>query len=57
MKLKDVIEDIDGNPRAGDTLEMLKKELRRMKVVKNCEELFTSTYHVQSPEDRSRKGK
>ena len=57
IKLKDIIEDIDGNPRAEDTFEMLKKELKRMKVVENCEEPFTNTYYVQSPEDRSRKGK
>ena len=57
MKLKDVIEDIDDNPRAGDTLEMLKKELRRMKAVKICEEPFTNTYYVQNTEDRSRRGK
>ena len=46
MKLKDVIEDIDGNPREGDTLEMLKKELRRMKVVENHEEPFSYIYYV-----------
>ena len=38
MKLKDVIEDVNGEPKVGDTLEMLKKELRRMKVVENHEE-------------------
>ena len=32
-KLEDVIEDVNGEPNIGDTLEMLKKELRRMKVV------------------------
>ena len=26
MKLKDEIEDVNGNPRAGDTLELMKKE-------------------------------
>ena len=35
MKLKDVIEDINGEPKVGDNLDMLKKELRRMKVVEN----------------------
>ena len=38
MKLKDLIEDVNGEPKVGDTLEMLKKELRRMKVVENHEE-------------------
>ena len=59
MKLKDVIEDVNGEPKVGDTLEMLKKELRRMKVVENREELFgkdTTSYYVQNPDDnRSRK--
>ncbi len=57
MKLQDIIEDADDEPKVGDTLEMLKKELRIIKVVVNCEEPFTNTYYVQSPEDRSRKGK
>ena len=29
MKLKDVIEDVNGNPKDGDTLELMKKELRK----------------------------
>ena len=33
MKLRDVIEDVNGNPRLGDSIEMMKKELRKMKVV------------------------
>ena len=40
MKLKDVIEDVNGNPKAGDTMELMKKELRKIKVVENCEEPF-----------------
>merc|ERR1711895_126566 len=35
--LRDILEDADGNPRAGDTLELMKKELKRMKVVENRE--------------------
>ena len=38
MKLKDMIEDVNGNPKDGDTLELMKKELRKMKVVENHEE-------------------
>ena len=57
MKLKDVIEDIDGNPKGGNTLEQLKKELRRIKVAENRKEPFTDTFYVQNPEDRSRRGK
>ena len=40
LKLRDVIEDVNGNPRAGDTMEMIKKELKKMKVVENREEPF-----------------
>ena len=29
MKLRDVIEDLNGNPRVGDTMEMMKKELKK----------------------------
>ena len=38
--LRDILEDADGNPRQGDTLEMMKKELKRMKVAENREEPF-----------------
>ena len=38
--LRDTLEDADGKPRAGDTLESMKKELKRMKVVENREEPF-----------------
>jgi len=40
MKLRDVIEDVNGNPRAGDTMEIMKKEMRKMKVVENREQPF-----------------
>ena len=33
--LRDILEDADGNPREGDTLELMKKELKRLKVVEN----------------------
>ena len=50
-----------GEPKEGDTLEILKKELRRRKVVENHEELFskdTTAYHVQNTKDnRRRKGR
>ena len=59
MKLKDVIEDVNGNPKDGDTLELMKKELRKMKVVENHEEPFkneNTTYYIQNTNDnRSRK--
>ena len=31
MRLKDVIEDVNRNPKAGKTLEMMKKELRKLR--------------------------
>ena len=37
MKLSDILEDGDGNPRQGDMLEMMKKELKRMKAAENRE--------------------
>merc|ERR1711867_417813 len=38
--LGDILEDADGNPKVGDTLELMKNELKRMKVVENREEPF-----------------
>ena len=58
MKLKDVIEDVNGEPKVGDTLEMLRKKLRRMKVVENCDEPFSNSYsyYVENIDDnRSRR--
>ena len=40
LRLKDVIEDENGEPRAGDVTEKLKKELRKIKVIDNREEVF-----------------
>ena len=37
MKLRDFLEDEDGNPREGDTLERMKKELKRMRITENRE--------------------
>ena len=38
--LRDILEDADGNPRAGEILELMKKELKRIKVVENREKPF-----------------
>ena len=61
MKLKNVIEDGDGNPKEENTFEMMKKVLKKMKVNENCEEPFikeNNTYYVQNTEDtRSIKGR
>ena len=57
MRLKDVTDDVNGNPKAGDTVVMMKKELRKMKVVENSEELFkkeSRTYFVRDENNRSR---
>ena len=59
MKLKDLIEDVNGNPKEGNTFEMMKKVLKKIKVDENCEEPFTkenNNYYVQNTDDnRSRK--
>ena len=36
--LRDILEDADGNPREGEILKMMNKELKKMKVVENREE-------------------
>merc|ERR1712240_124313 len=59
--LRDILEDADRNPRVGETLELMKKELKRMKVAENREELFKKgietnyvdedTYYVRNAND------
>ena len=62
------MEDVDCNPKEGDTLEMMKKELKKMKVAENREEPFKEkkgittnflekdTYYIQNTDDnRSRR--
>ena len=64
--LRDILEDGDGNPKEGETLELMKRELKRMKVAENREEPFKkkemtyyqedTTYYVRNNEDnRSRR--
>ena len=64
--LRDILEDTDGNPKEGDILDMMKKELKRMKVAENREEPFKKgivtnylaedTYYIWNAEDnRSRR--
>ena len=38
--LRDILEDVIGNPKEGEALELIKKELKKMKVAENREELF-----------------
>ena len=64
--IRDILEDVHGNPKEGDTLEMMKKELKKMKVAENREEPFKEkkgtttsfeddTYYVRNTVDnRSR---
>ena len=59
--LRDILEDADGNPKQGETLELMKKELKRMKVAENREEPFKNnittnyvdkdTYYVWNAND------
>ena len=66
--LIDILEDVDGYPKEGETLKMIKKDLRKMKVTENREEPFRKkdtyyleddtdvTYHVwNTDDDRSRR--
>lgn len=56
MRLRDVIEDVNGNPKAGYTLELMKNELRKITVVKNREEPFKKenrAYFVRDENNRS----
>ena len=57
IRLKDLLEDVDGNPKARDTMEDMKKELKRLKVAENREEPFmkeTKTYYTRNEDSRSR---
>merc|ERR1712090_9699 len=40
LRLKDILEESDGRPKRGDTAELMKRELRRLKVAENREEPF-----------------
>ena len=56
LRLKDILEDADGNPKAGDTTDTMKKELKRLKIVENREEPFaakeTKTYYTKNDDNR-----
>ena len=38
LRLNYVIEDVNGNPKLGDTTELMRKELKKMKVIENRNE-------------------
>merc|ERR1712055_543954 len=40
LRLKDILEEPDGKPKRGDTKELMKRELKRLKVVDNRDEPF-----------------
>lgn len=66
--LRDILEDADGKPKEGETLELMKEELKRTKVAENRDEPFKKgietnyldedTYFVRNADDnRSRRDK
>ena len=59
LRLKDVMEDNDGKPRVGDIPEYIKKELVKIKVANNREDVFTAnseyrTNYVRNEDNKSR---
>merc|ERR1712030_266689 len=57
LRLKDILEEPNGTPKRGDTTELMKRELKRLRVAENREEPFvnkdTVTNYVKS-DSRSR---
>ena len=56
LRLKDILETRDGNPKEGETMEEMKKELKRLKVIKNREEPFTKetrAFYTRTDDNRS----
>ena len=57
LRLKDILEDAEGNPKP-DTTDAMKRELKRLKIVDHREEPFankeTATYYTRNDENRSR---
>merc|ERR1711905_98223 len=61
LRLKDILEDANGNPKAGETTDAMKRELKRLKIVDHREEPFapfanreTATCYTRNDENRSR---
>ena len=60
LRLKDILEDTEGNPKAGETTEAIKKELKRLKIVENREEPFavkkeeTRAYYTRNESNQNR---
>ena len=56
LRLQDILEDTEGNPKDGDMMEAMKKELKRLKVSENREEPFakeTKTFYTMNENNRS----
>merc|ERR1712105_420849 len=57
LRLKDILEEPNGTPKRGDTTELMKRELKRLRVAENREEPFVNkdivTNYVKS-DSRSR---
>ena len=56
LRLKDILETRDGNLKEGDTMEEMKKELKRLKVIENREEPFTNktrAFYTRTDDTRS----
>ena len=59
LRLNDILQDTDGNLKPGDTMEGMKKELKRLKIVENREETFamktevTGAFYVRDENNRN----
>merc|ERR1712105_452427 len=46
LRLKDILEESDGTPRRGETTELMKRELKRLKVAEHREKPFANLPHA-----------
>merc|ERR1712090_22726 len=46
LRLKDILEEPNGTPKRGDTTELMKRELKRLRVAENREEPFANFPHA-----------
>ena len=59
-RLKDIFEDINGETRDRNTTDIMKVNLRNLKVTDNCEGalfMVNKTYYTESEDDRSQYNK
>ena len=50
--LRDILEDADGKPKEGDILNLLKKELKRIKEAENRDQVETVVRQEEEPKVR-----